>query len=94
MPVFWHLNCSAWKQTALITTLLSMGGHSANYALAFLHSLSAQRQCPPPELHVGSALQVKLFSKKPDYDTVAEVPWVFLCDGLTYFFHVVMFIVT
>lgn len=19
MPVFWHLNCSAWKQTALIT---------------------------------------------------------------------------
>lgn len=94
MPVFWHLNCSAWKQTAPITTLVSMGGHSANYALAFLHSLSAQRQCPPPGFHVGSALQVKLFSKKSDYDIVAEVPRVFLCDGLMYFFHVVIFTVT
>lgn len=39
-----ELQC--WKQTAPITTLVSMGGHSANYALAFLHSLSALETVP------------------------------------------------
>lgn len=72
---------------------VSMGGHARNYVLTFPHCLSAWRQYAPPGLHLGSALQVKLFSNKSGYDIVTGVPLVFLFDALAYFCHAVIFIV-
>lgn len=81
---FWHLNCSAQEQRALISVLVSMGGHSPGYALAFPRRLPVRAGASSRVvLCICTAGEIIL---KEIYDIVTNVSRVFLFDALTYFF--------